>query len=314
MSSMHPQRRDFLKAMGLGAAAMAAGRQLNPLASAVAADDAAPLHVATNVYPWLTFYKRDNRDFNAELDAGLADIKKAGLDGVELFLGSPEVLENQAELLKKHGLQARSFYVGPPMHDERSEQSIASVLASAKKAKELLNTQIIVINAQPQKNKTDAMLRHQVAALEQLGRRLHEMGVTLSYHFHAVELENAAREFHHMLCNTEPQHLTLCYDAHWMFRGSGNSAVAALDAVKLYGSRISEVHLRQSVDGVWTEAFGEGDIDYPAMVKLLREAGANPLLVLEQAVEAQSPKTLDAVAAHRRGAEYTRRLFAQPVG
>ncbi len=314
MSSMHHQRRDFLKAMGLGAAAMATGGRLNLLSSSAAADDSAPLHVATNFYPWITFYKRDNRDFLAELDAGLADIKKAGLDGIELPLGAPETLEKQAELLKKHGLQARSFYVGPPMHDERSEQSIASVLASAEKAKELFNTQIIVINPQPQKNKTDAMLRHQAAALEQLGRRLHEKGMTLAYHFHAVELENAAREFHHMLCNTEPHHLTLCYDAHWMFRGSGNSAVAVLDAVTLYGARISEIHLRQSVDGVWTEAFGEGDIDYPAMVKMLREVGAKPLLVLEQAVEAQSPKTLDAVAAHRRGAEYTRRLFAQPVG
>ena len=59
---------------------------------------------------------------------------------------------------------------------------------------------------------------------------------------------------------TDPEHVTLCLDAHWICRGAGNSAVALFDVVKLYGPRVTELHLRQSVDNVWTEALSEGDI------------------------------------------------------
>jgi inosose dehydratase len=45
------------------------------------------------------------------------------------------------------------------------------------------------------------------------------------------------------------------------------------------------------------------------MQHLLR-IGVKPHLVLEQAVERDTPKTLDAIEAHRRGAQYARRVFA----
>ncbi len=113
-----------------------------------------------------------------------------------------------------------------------------------------------------------------------------------------------------MMCGTDAKLVTLCLDAHWIYRGSGNSAVALFDVLKLYGPRITELHLRQSANGVWTEAFGEGDIDYALLAKRLKEIGVKPHLVLEQAVEAASPKTMNAVEAHRKGGEYARRVFA----
>jgi inosose dehydratase len=123
-------------------------------------------------------------------------------------------------------------------------------------------------------------------------------------------LREAAREFHHMMAGTDPRYVTLCLDAHWIYRGAGNSSVALFDIVKLYGARITELHLRQSVKGTWTEAFGEGDIDYAALARELRALKLKPLLVMEQAVESGSPKTMTAAEAHRRSAAYARRLFA----
>jgi inosose dehydratase len=136
------------------------------------------------------------------------------------------------------------------------------------------------------------------------------MGLTLAYHNHDMELRNAAREFHHMMLGTDPAHMTLCLDAHWIYRGAGNSQVALFDVIKLYGSRISELHLRQSQNGVWTEAFGPGDIDYPRLADVVLKIGVKPLLVLEQCVEAASPNTMNAVEASKRNIEYTRQVFA----
>ena len=189
------------------------------------------------------------------------------------------------------------------------------MLAAAGKAQESLGTRIIVTNPSPiqwggPENKSDEQLETQAQAMNGLGERLKRMGLILAYHNHDIELRNAAREFHHMMVGTDPENVTLCLDAHWVYRGAGNSQVALFDVVRLYGRRITELHLRQSQDGVWTEAFGPGDIDYERLAGYLLEIGVKPLLVLEQAVEAGSPNTMQTVEAFRRSTQYVRRVFA----
>jgi len=299
-------RRGFLAA---GATAVSASPLFH--VSWLLGGEAAALHVATNVYPWYTFYRRENRDFNADLDTGLGEVAAAGLNGFEPILNTAEDVDRLAPLLKKHGLELRSFYVNTVLHEaEAAEKSMAHVLTVAQKAHEVLGTQIVVTNPtpiswnreDPNPGKNDAQLETQAKALDQLGAALRERGLQLAYHNHDMELRNAAREFHHMMLGTKPENMGLCLDAHWIYRGSGNSQVALFDVVKLYGSRVCELHLRQSKDGIWTEAFGEGDIDYPRLVRELKALGVRPLLVLEQAVEQGSANTMNAVEAHRRGA------------
>jgi inosose dehydratase len=273
------------------------------------------LHVACNQYPWGTFYSREKKDFNALLDSGLAEVKASGNDGFEPGVGGLQQIEQMAPLLKKHGLEMRSLYVNSTLHDAgRADKSIEEVLAAAAKAK-AVGTRIIVTNPSPLRwggpeNKTDEQLQVQAAAMDKLGARLKQMGLILAYHNHDIELRNAAREFHHMMVGTDPANVTLCLDAHWVYRGAGNSQVALFDVLKLYGPRVTELHLRQSQNGVWTEAFGPGDIDYQRLADSLLQIGVKPLLVLEQAVEAGSPKTMNAVEAFRKSTEYTRQTFA----
>ena len=136
------------------------------------------------------------------------------------------------------------------------------------------------------------------------------MGLTLAYHNHDMELRNAAREFHHMMLGTDPENVTLCLDAHWIYRGSGNSQVALFDVVKLYGSRVTELHLRQSQNGVWTETFGPGDIDYLRLAEVLLKLGVKPLLVLEQAIEEGSPNATKPAEAFKKSTAYVRQVFS----
>jgi inosose dehydratase len=123
-------------------------------------------------------------------------------------------------------------------------------------------------------------------------------------------MRQSAREFHHMMLATDPENVKLCLDVHWVFRGAGNSQVALFDIIKLYRSRIVELHLRQSQNGIWTEALGEGDIDYTRLATTLAEMGLNPLMVLEQAIEEGSPNTMNALEAHRESLNYATRVFA----
>lgn len=175
---------------------------------------------------------------------------------------------------------------------------------------------IVVTNPSPirwggPENKSDAQLRAQAVALDRLGRELRAMGLTLAYHNHDIELRLGARELHHMLTATDPAYVKFCLDAHWVFRGCGDSQVALFDVLEHYGERVVELHLRQSKGGVWTEEFtAAGDIDYARLADWLRRRKMRPQLTLEQAVEAKTPTTIDAVTAHRRGAGVVRTLFA----
>lgn len=310
-NSIH--RREFLQAASAAALGL-----LVAAPAAVAAQQStatAKLHLATNQYPWYTFYQREGKDYGKLMDVAFGEMAASGMDGLEPIIDGPAQVDGLAALLRKHGLQMRSFYVNSTLHTPDADKSIDHILAIAGKAKAALGTKIVVTNPSPirwggPENKDDAQLRAQAAAMNRLGEKLSAIGVILSYHNHDIELRNAAREFHHMMVGTDPRYVTLCLDAHWIYRGSGNSAVALFDVLKLYAPRISELHLRQSASNIWTEAFGEGDIDYPALAQHIQSLGIKPHVVLEQAVENGTPKTMEAVEAHRRGAQYARRIFA----
>ena len=305
-------RRGFIKDLAIAGGAIVMGASS---AANAAQNRGGKLHLACNQYPWTVFYARDKRDFNNELDKGLSEVAASRFDGYEPLANNPQELDRLGPLLKKHGLEIRSLYVNSVLHErDKAPASIESVLAIARRAKEL-GTKIIVTNPSPirwggPENKDDAQLRVQAAAIEKLGRELNAMGLTLAYHNHDIELRNAAREFHHMMAGTDPAYVTLCLDAHWIYRGAGNSSVALFDVLKLYGSRVTELHLRQSKDNVWTEAMCDGDIDYEAVAKHLLEINVRPHIVLEQAVETGSPKTMSTIEAFKESSQYARRVFA----
>lgn len=275
-----------------------------------------PLHVATNTYPWGTFARRQGHAFPLHADESLAAIASSGITGYEPAARAAAEFEGLGARLKRHGLEMRSLYVNSTLHeDAQAEKSISDVMAIARSAARL-GTKIIVTNPSPirwggPENKSDAQLRAQAKALDRLGAQLRALGLVLGYHNHDIELRNGAREFHHMLTATDPQNVKFCLDAHWVYRGCGNSQVALFDVLEHYGSRTVEVHLRQSRDGIWTEVFtADGDIDYARLADWFRRKRLTPHLVLEQAVEKGSPETLDGVSAHRQSLENARRLFS----
>ena len=245
-----------------------------------------------------------------------------GLDYVQthptdILLVNLDLAPNDAVTLTKELIHSKPIHLPfIVVYSDKQDDFVYELAfnSGAEKAKRA-GTAIIVTNPSPirwggPESKTDDQLRVQAAALEKLGRQLDTMGLQLAYHNHDAELRNAAREFHHMMVGTDPKYVTLCLDAHWIYRGSGNSSVALFDILEMYGPRVTELHLRQSVNQVWTEAFGDGDIDYRALARHLLAIGLKPHLVLEQAVEQGSPHTMDPVEAHRRSSEYAREVFA----
>ena len=99
-----------------------------------------------------------------------------------------------------------------------------------------------------------------------------------------------------------------CLDTHWVFRGGQDP----LTFVKEAGPKIKAFHLRNSKNGIWTESFGPGDVDYKAIAGYLRKNGFTGWLVLELAAEGKTKITRPLVENTRLGREYLQSVFLTP--
>ena len=292
------KRRQFLtSALAATGAALAA--------KSLFAQNNQRLSLAVNQYTCETVYRRDNIDFWTRLE----EIKNAGLDGIEVTLGNADNAAATGKRLADNGLGMHSIYASGNLHDENTaEKEITRLLQIGEKAKNF-KTAILVFNPAPKQGKSDAELIRKSKSMDTLGAGLKKMGITLAFHYHTTELEFGGREFHHILCGTNPENVSLCFEQHWSYRASGNSQVAVFDHLKLYGSRSTEVHLRQSKDNIWTETFGDGDIDNVRLAAGLKKLPKLPYIVIEQAPENGTPKTLAPGEVLRLSAEYVRKMF-----
>ena len=292
------KRRQFLSAaLAVTGAALAS--------ETVFAQEDDRIHIAVNTYTCGSFYNRDNADFWTRLD----ELKGVGVDGIEPGVGSAVDAENVGKRLVDSGMEMRSVYTGGNLHDPTvAEQNIARILALGEKVKSF-GTSIITINPDAKSGKTDAELILQSKNLDILGAGLQKIGVSLAFHYHTSELEFGGREFHHVMCGTDPKNVALCFEQHWSYRGCGNSAVAMFDHLKLYGDRSVTAHIRQSINNVWSETYGDGDIDNVRLAAGFKKLSKMPHIVLEQAAEGATPKTLTAVEVFRQSVEYIHKVF-----
>jgi inosose dehydratase len=273
------------------------------------------LPISANEYNWVTFYNRAGKEWGKDWDQCLDEFAKTNIPGFEPSISDAAHLKAMIPYLKKYQLQIPSIYVGSQMHEEDlAKNSTDQILEIAKLAKPL-GTKIIVTNPNPIQwgggpLKDDTKLLCQSSHLDKLGKSLKEMGITLAYHTHDVELQAGAREFHHVLQNTSPENLALCMDVHWIYRGSGNSQLAVFDILKMYGDRIVSLHLRQSRNGIWTDTFQiNGDIDYTRFAREINKMGIHPHLVIEQCLEEKSVQNHDVVNAHKISYSNILKLF-----
>jgi inosose dehydratase len=241
------KRRQFLTHTTLAGA----GLMLNSLPAF--ARDKSTLPVACQQYTWFSYFRREGKAWGEDLDASFQAFLSSGLKGYEpSFQDSTQVSPLKSELTEKD-IWTKSMYVNSTLHEAGQwEKSMDGALAIAQQAKKM-GVEIVVTNPSPIRwgqpiDKDDAQLKIQAEALDQLGAELRKLGMKLAYHNHDMEMRRSAREFHHMMLATSPENVHLCLDAHWVYRGAGNSQVALFDIVNLYADRIVELHIRQSVN------------------------------------------------------------------
>jgi len=273
--------------------------------------------VCVGLYAWVQDRAKKGSSLWDDLDAVFGEVRAAGFRAVEGFLGdffgSDERAERTRRLVAKHEIVLAGLYTGGKLHEEEAaKKTIASILEMAKRAKSYPNL-FIDVNPDPLPGgakKTDEQLATQVRALNELGKQLAEMGMQLVIHMHAPEIHHNAREHRYNVQHVDPAFVGFCIDVHWFYRGGCDPLVLTKET----GRKTKVVHLRNSKDGVWTESFGPGDIDYEAIATYLREIEFRGWLSLELAVEPQTKVTRSIVENHRIGREYLESVFLDKRG
>lgn len=288
-------RRSFLAA-GSAALAAQAAPEYDPVLQA-------------GVYVWTQHYARQKQRAQDHIPDICAAFARAGYRDVELMslFFEPGLDRITLRALESNGLKCSTVYNGGPMHTrDGARLTIAATVDLAQRIQRSRPLDAVVFNPNPVgRAKTDEELKVQAEALETLGWALWNSGVRLMLHQHAPELADNGREWRFMLANTDRRYMRVCLDTHWVYR----AGLDVMTLLKECGSRLYGLHVRNSKGGVWTEEFGDGDIDYRAVAQELRRAGFTGYLSVELAWDKETQITRPLEESLRRSREYAARLF-----
>ena len=235
-------------------------------------------------HPWVYAATQPNHDIYPVLGQIFADMSYAGLDGIELMhtaLRYPDAVERIAALSNEHNLSVIGTSFGGAMWDRKQHETVFedARLVVTRLAELGGRTLGASVGRAPQ-TKTDAQLDAQAELLRRIMNLCRDNDVTLNLHNHTYEVEDDMHDLTGTL--TRIPEAKLGPDLNWLVRGGVNP----VKFIEAYGDRIVFLHIRdENADGTWSEAVGEGDMDYVAIDRALRAAGFSGDAVIELAHE-----------------------------
>jgi inosose dehydratase len=268
--------------------------------------------IACQTYVYSQHYSRLKQKLEDHFDDIFTGVASAGYTDVQLTSNyfPEEGAAATIALLRKRKLRLPIVYYGGPMHtEEGAQKTIEEVLALTGRLKTVKELEAVGFNANPKPKKeakTDAELEIQARSMNRLAADLKKRKLRLLIHQHDPEMANNAREWRHVLKNTDPNLVGFSLDTHWVLRGGQD----VMTIVKEAGTRIGDVHLRNSKNGVWLEELAGGDIDYREVARYLKEIAYRGWLTVELAWDANTEITRSLEENLKRSLAWTKSVFA----
>jgi sugar phosphate isomerase/epimerase len=266
--------------------------------------------VVAQTYIWAHDFRMRNIPLADGLEETFSTIRKTGYHRVELmsdFLQG-DLRPKTIAVMKNHKLTCSMVYYGGPMHEDAGAGKTIGTTLELAEAAQSIGAAAMVHNPNPLPKggrKSDEELRVQAGHVNRLGRQLQSRGMRLVLHHHGPEMRENAREWRHLLNNTDPQLVWICLDADWVRYGKQD----VMGLLKECGPRLGSVHLRNTQNCVWMEDLGPGDIDYAAVAAYLKESKFAGDLVVELGHARETKVTHPMAENLRRSREFTEKTF-----
>jgi len=283
-------RRQLLQSAGLGLVATA-----SQLASGFSnpRPQAPGKKIVVGGHLWVYAANQPGYDPTPVLDQVFADMSWAGLDGVELMhtaLLPADAVARIGALKEKYKLPVIGTSFDGNMWNAAEHRAVLDQAEQVITRLQQLGGRTFGTSVgRAPKPKTPEQFDAQADCLRKVTALCNRHGVVLNLHNHTYEVENHQHDLKGTLARLPDAKLGP--DLNWLLRAGVDPA----DFIHRYGSRIVFLHLRdQKTDGTWSEAMGEGNMDYVAIGRALREVNFSGDAVIE--------------LAHERGFKLTRPL------
>lgn len=222
--------------------------------------------------------------------AAFRDIAAAGYDGTEVFDGNLAAFADRPEelldVLEQTGLQLVSVYTGANfIYDEILDDELYKIEQAASLAKRFGASRLVIGGGakRPDGPRVDDF-KKVGRGLDMAADIARTAGLESSYHPHLGTISETTDGFHQIMDSCS---IGFCPDtAHLV--ASGIDPVAAIDR---YGDRLKHVHFKDFSEK--TGEFlplGEGDINFPEILRAIQRANYDSWLMVELDSYAGDPK------------------------
>jgi inosose dehydratase len=218
---------------------------------------------------------------NGSMETAVRDIAAAGYTGTEMFDGNLAEFADRPEelhgLLSESGVKLVSVYSGANfifadiLPEELHRITRAAELAATFGAERL----VVGGGARRAAGTTDADYALLGGALDQVTDIVESFGLTASYHPHLSTIVESPSELERLMDLTR---IGFCPDTAHLAAAGGDPAAV----IRRFPDRIRHVHLKDfRADPFQFLPLGEGDLDFPDILRAVKESGYDSWLMVE---------------------------------
>lgn len=298
-------RRSFLTS---SVVAVAAGTLTPTWAGAKGGVTAGKKKVVVGGHLWVYAATQPGYDPFPVLETVFADLSYAGIEAVELMeraLRHADAVDRIGELSQKYKLPVLGTSFDGDMWNRAAHTAILEdaervVARLAKLGGRTFGTSV----GRSPNPKTPEQLDAQAEMLRKITALCTAQGIVLNLHNHTYEVENNEHDLKGTLARIPDAKLGP--DLNWLLR----AGVDPVDFTRRHGRQIIFLHLRdQKADGKWSEALGEGNMDYAAIGRELEKVNFSGDAVIELAHERDFKLTRPLRESWKMSREFVRKTL-----
>ncbi|MDZ7721238.1 MAG: TIM barrel protein [candidate division KSB1 bacterium] len=248
---------------------------------------------------WILWREYDEQEMT--LTDSFQDLKDLGTDGIELTLRKREfkqfnvTLARVKEMLDDYGLAVSGHYFSGPFYDKSSFSEIREELQQKINSLKFFNARHIIIGP-PRFSKAGNRLetiKSMGPVLNDLGKIAQDQGVEIGIHPHLKTIIETPEDIHAIMDATDPRFVYMSPDTGHIHLGGGD----VVEILTTYKQRLNYFHFKDAA-GEYTypdfkpnlRELGSGEIDFLAVMRLLREIKYKGWINVEQDATELAPR------------------------
>ncbi|GAB4033880.1 sugar phosphate isomerase/epimerase family protein [Spirosoma jeollabukense] len=238
-----------------------------------------------SAHVWVFSSDLPKYDCFSVLDKVFADVKYAGFDGIELMdvaLRHDDSVSKIGDLIQQTGVSLIGASHGQSMWDKNKQAENVDNAGKVIERIAKLNGRVLGLSVgDARRKKTPEEFDVQAETLKQIQTIGKQYKVVPNLHNHTYEVADGLYDLTNSLQRVPD--IALGPDLDWLFQAK----VDVPTFLKTYADKIVYMHLRDHLwTGVWSEALGEGIMDFGAIAHQLKQLGFSGDMTVELAFPA----------------------------